>query len=344
MFEPVSAALYHAKEIGRRRGLVPPRNTPSPGGEAHVEATDVTVVMLTRNRADLLPLSLAHLEVQTFPSGRFEILVVDQGSTDGTAAILERYSGGAPVRTRYLAVESQGPVAARNRGLELATGRWVLFLDDDLLAGPNLVKAHVAAQNQRDGACAVVGRVDPHPQIAPATFIRRYELDPSRRLRQGQPLRFLDWRAWNLSLPRTELLEAGGFDEGFLLPGLEDLELAWRLESGGLSGVYDEEARAYVWRPTTVEAEHERAYAEGYSLHTVLEKTRSDIVRERYLPRLSARSALAAALFLPVEYRACGALAPDTRLFRFLFRRVLHGAFSRGYKDASSGREPQMLA
>jgi glycosyltransferase involved in cell wall biosynthesis len=320
-----------------------PANHACARGEADVEAIDLTVVMLTRDRADLLPLSLAHLEIQTFPAGRFEILVVDQGSTDQTAEILERYSGGAPVRTRYLATESQSPAAARNRGLELSTGRWVLFLDDDLLAGPNLVRAHVAAQGLREGACAVVGRVDPHPQIAPATFMRRYELDPSRRLRQGQPLRFLDWRAWNLSLPRMELLEAGGFDEEFMFQGLEDLELAWRLEGHGLPGVYAEEARAYVWRPAAIDAERQRAYAEGYSLHTVLEKTQSNIVRERYLSRLTARSALTATLLLPFEHRACSALAPDTRLFRFLHRRVVRGAFSRGYTDASSGRPPRPL-
>lgn len=92
----------------------------------------LSVVVPVYNRAHLLPRTIASLLAQTQPAE--EILVIDDGSTDGSAAAAEAF--GPPVRV--IRQHNQGPAAARNRGLDEARGDWVHFFDSDDLALPNL--------------------------------------------------------------------------------------------------------------------------------------------------------------------------------------------------------------
>ncbi|MBN2309046.1 MAG: glycosyltransferase [Candidatus Hydrogenedentes bacterium] len=303
-----------------------------------MEVPDVTVIIHTRNRADLLPVSLAHLEIQTFPAARFEILIVDEGSTDDTRGVLERYTAGAPIRTRCFHDETANTAAAWNRAIEHAAGRWLLFLDDDLLAGPHLIEAHVDAQELAGGTCAVVGHVRPHPQIDPKTFMRWHALDAPYELEVNRPACFLDWRAWNLSLPRQHVLDAGGFAEDPELAGLEDLELAARLEARGLRGLCSEDATAYVWRPAGIEDERRRYYAEGYALHALLERTRSEMARERYLVQRARWRGLLDRLIVPCSRGIYTMFGGHSSPFVLFPKSCLRAAFRKGYRDAVAGR------
>ncbi|MBX7255837.1 MAG: glycosyltransferase, partial [Candidatus Hydrogenedentes bacterium] len=302
-----------------------------------MEATSLSVVLVTRNRASLLTMALAHLEQQTFPAARFEIVLVDAGSTDGTPEVMQRYAAGAPVRIRTLRTEDTNTSRARNTAIKTATGRWVLFLDDDLLAGPGLVESHVAAQERAGGECAVIGKVDMHPQADTKVFLGERELGRRRNFLKDQPLRFLDWRLWNLSLPRNLLIEAGGFDEEFSVSGLDDIELANRLEQQGLRGYYCDDACAYLWMPLNLEEQRRRYYAEGHTLPRVMEKTQSDMVRNRYLGPLRWGLPGPAQVMLPVYRRACMLLASNTRPFGYMCRRILMHAMREGYRDALRG-------
>ena len=305
-----------------------------------MDSTDVSLVITVRNRAELLPLTLSHLELQSHPAARFELLTVDLASTDNTREILESYVAGAPVRSRCIHVESANRAAALNRVAREALGRWILFLDDHLLAGPGLVEAHVRAQERHGGNAAVVGTIEHHPQIAANTLTRDYSVFRGGGFLKGQPLRFIDWRIWNLSLPRAAVLESNGFDESFIHPGLEDVELAWRLESQGVRGYYSDDATAYLWCPVTANDERRRYYAEGYSLRMLLEKTREDVVRNRMLRPLQSRLNFPERILVSIYRRLCNSLASDTRCFRFVHRRILVHSFLRGYQDAVAGYPP----
>lgn len=307
-----------------------------------MESTSLSVVLVTRNRAALLTMALAHLEQQTFPSAGFEIVLVDAGSTDATPQVVERYAAGAPVRIRTVRVDTANASRVRNVAIQAATGRWVLFIDDDLLADPTLVENHVAAQERAGGECAAIGKVDLHPQADPRAFLREQELGRRRSFLKNQPLRFLDWRLWNLSLPRTMLVEAGGFDEAFAVAGLDDIELANRLEQRGLRGVYCDEACVYLWMPASLEEQRRRYYAEGYTLPLVLEKTQSEMVRNRYLGPLRWGIPGLEQTLLPLYRRACLLLATNTRPFSGMCRRILLHALREGYRDALRGLPPRL--
>lgn len=304
------------------------------------ERTDFTVVLYTRNQAGLLPMALAHLELQTFPAAWFETIVIDDGSTDGTIDMLERYAAGTPIRIRTLRTEGIGPAAARNRATGEALGQWVLFLDTDLLAGPELVEAHARAQEAHGGACAVAGRIDFHPQIERRQFTRQYNLASVRIFNPHQPLHFLDWRVHNLSLPRHEYLNAGGFLEKYPFAGLEDLELAGRLANGGLAGFYSDEACAYVWRGTNLRREAAQYYAEGYWLPYLMGTTETTALLARYRRYFGVFRTGCAVLAGPLVERVMPYLAGNTRVFNLLSRSVLCRHFRKGYSDARHGRAP----
>lgn len=167
----------------------------------------LTVVLPVYNREFILPQTLASLLNQTSPAD--EILIIDDGSTDGTATIAESY----PSPVRLIRQENQGPAAARNRGLQEARGEWVHFFDSDDLALPNLHAEQLAAL-QLSGADIAYSpllacKISPH-SIIPTNQIQQYYGLP-----KGNLVRALltNWSVLPIcSLIRTSLArQVGGF-------------------------------------------------------------------------------------------------------------------------------------
>ena len=105
----------------------------------------VSVVIPTYNRAYCLPATIGSLQAQTYP--HWEALVVDDGSSDGTAELMRALSAADP-RVRYLPQKNAGVSAARNAGLRLADGQWTAFLDSDDAWEPWKLAAQVACFDQ----------------------------------------------------------------------------------------------------------------------------------------------------------------------------------------------------
>src|SRR5690242_8788112 len=104
---------------------------------------DVSVVIPTRDRAETLERTLDVLAAQKAPPGGFELVVVDNGSTDATADVLRRAQERLPVPLAALHEPRPGPAAARNAGVRRAAGNVILFLGDDMApAGADLVARH----------------------------------------------------------------------------------------------------------------------------------------------------------------------------------------------------------
>ncbi|MGN6274822.1 MAG: glycosyltransferase [Solirubrobacterales bacterium] len=194
---------------------------------------ELSVVVATHNRRELLLRCLRSLAAQEeveSGSESFEVLVADDGSSDGTRAAVEGLQGPFPLR--YLRLEKTGQGAAQNAAVEAAAGKTVLFLDDDVIAGPRLVAEHLAAHRAHPRLLGV-GHLEQRPkrgrdwyaQMFAKTWNRHYDELGERRL---------DWTACfgaNLSVPRAAFQEAGGFATD--LPVGEDMELAYRLERAG---------------------------------------------------------------------------------------------------------------
>jgi GT2 family glycosyltransferase/peptidoglycan/xylan/chitin deacetylase (PgdA/CDA1 family) len=203
------------------------------------------VVIATYNRGELLARTLPTVLGQDFPSDDFEVIVVVDGSTDGTAEHLRALR--SPCLLRVIEQSNRGQAAALNVGLGAARGHLALFLDDDTVCDSRLIREHLAAH--RNGFPAVVlgpVRVAPEsPQTLATDWLRTWSEDDSFQLTPRMEPRWpcVSVGRPNTSAPRSALLACGGFDEA-LTGARDDLDLGFRLWKSGLRFRYQRTAMA----------------------------------------------------------------------------------------------------
>ena len=223
----------------------------------------VSVVIPTYNRLPILRQCLTALEQQIdLPEGDvFEVVLVDDGSTDDTVAWLRQHAADYP-HVRLLQQDHGGPALGRNLGVDQARGELIVFIDSDLVVTETFLATHARAlqqcwQRRGDRLCFTYGAV-----INTANF----EAPCSER----HKLRDLSWAYFatgNVAIDRQVLERSGLFDTGFRLYGWEDLELGERLRRMGVELVKCPDAVGYHWHPALsldqiprlVEVEGERA-------------------------------------------------------------------------------------
>jgi GT2 family glycosyltransferase/peptidoglycan/xylan/chitin deacetylase (PgdA/CDA1 family) len=178
----------------------------------------------------------------------FEVIVVVDGSRDGTAAALKQI--GPPFRLTVLEQQNRGAAVARNSGAALARGEILLFLDDDMEASPGLLEEHERCH--RNGADVVLGHIPLHPG-SPANFLssdvghwaeQRNRLLSAPRAKPG----LHDLLTGQLSISKNAFLAVGGFDTRFTVQGSfgnEDVDFGYRLLSAGYSVVFCPSAISY---------------------------------------------------------------------------------------------------
>ncbi|MDE2573504.1 MAG: glycosyltransferase family 2 protein [bacterium] len=198
-----------------------------------------SIVIATKDRAHFLDGALSSL-AQQVTAQSFEIIVVDNGSSDHTPAVIQRWAESLPLR----AVREERPNRglARNRGIGVASGEIVAFCDDDVFLPQGWLAAHALAHDESDrvphaisGPIINVPSYDDRPAPKPANFSRAF------------------FCTCNVSVPREQLQEVGGFDEAFDLYGWEDTELGARLRDAGVQRRFAWDA--YLWhiKPPTGE-------------------------------------------------------------------------------------------
>jgi glycosyltransferase involved in cell wall biosynthesis len=185
----------------------------------------VTVVVPTRDRAARLAAALEALRAQTVEPERFEVVVVDDGSTDATSEVLDGMPGGGEPTIRAIRLSGSGPAAARNAGWRAARASIVAFTDDDCEPTPTWLEAILRAAVARPGAI-VQGATAPIPR---ESELLRRPFARTRRIDGPSP-----WFATcNIAYPRQLLERLDGFDELFPEALGEDTDLGWRaLEAG----------------------------------------------------------------------------------------------------------------
>ena len=227
---------------------------------------EVSVVIPTFNRLEVLAEVLQGLEFQ-HEAPPFEVIVVDDGSTDGTSHWLRNRTFRLPLRV--LTQENRGPAAARNTGVIVAQGKWVAFLGDDTVPSSGWLAAHRAAHRRHgDGPqVAVIGYTGWHRRMRLNPFLRyinEHGLQFGYALIQDpEDVPFNFFYTSNLSLHR-DLLLAEPFDLRFPYPAWEDIEVAYRLKKRGLRLVYEKAATVAHDHPTDLARFAARQEKAGY--------------------------------------------------------------------------------
>lgn len=206
---------------------------------------DISIVVPTFNRREMVFRTLSTLFAQNYPVDQFEIIVVIDGSSDGTAERLKDLK--PPCQLRVIEQQNRGPAGARNSGYRAATSGLVLFLDDDMLCDPGLIAAHIAAHRQAVetvGHGAVFLSADSPPGLAAECFNREIGAFHLEHLKEPKA----HWNEnacvfSNTSVSKQLLCNAGGFDESFRVR--EDLDLGIRLIALGAIPQYVSDAIAY---------------------------------------------------------------------------------------------------
>ena len=196
--------------------------TSSAGDNPGEEFTcEVSVIVPTFNRCDSLRRLLESLSQQTLSPARFQVIVVSDGSTDGTVKMVREVKRRFP-NLDVLDLANRGPAAARNSGAKAATGRYLAFTDDDCVAGQDWLEQLLLAF-QRTGAVAVQGKTTTdRSACTPLT----HQMEVTRPWLSAMP-------SCNAAYLKSVFDRVGGFDESFRSAHNEDADLAWRVEEYG---------------------------------------------------------------------------------------------------------------
>ncbi|MDR7434014.1 MAG: glycosyltransferase [Armatimonadota bacterium] len=200
--------------------------------------TELSVIVPAYNRARIIRHCLKALCHQTLEKDRYEVVVVDDASTDETPVVVGAFASSGPCKIRYLRRgERGGPGAARNTGILQAQGWLVVFVDSDVIVTPGFLEEHLRLHEEN----GIVGR---GPVILVPTLDGQF---PRRARLIDLSTNFLDTA--NASVRKDHLLQAGLFDEGFSFYGWEDLDLGMRLHRLGLRKRTSRRAIAYHLQP-----------------------------------------------------------------------------------------------
>ena len=236
-----------------------------------------SIIVPTYNAEGTIETCLSAFKNQSIPKEDYEVIVVDDGSTDGTADIVKRY----PVK--YIRQENKGPAAARNNGANHAVGDIILFSDSDCVPDANWVNemvkpfedAKVTAVKgaYRNKQKSIVAR------FAQIEFEERFEM-----LKKSESIDMVD--TYSAGFRKDIFLKMGGFDTSFPVANNEDTELSYRMSRLGLKMVFNPDAIVYhLNHPDSVKRYARLKFWRGYWRMVVYKRFPDKILKDTYTPQ-----------------------------------------------------------
>ena len=223
-----------------------------------------SIIIPTHNRLDMLQRVVDGLQTQIEAPG-FEIIIINDGSTDETDRVMSARQG-----ITFRSQPNSGPGKARNHGVSIANGRFVVFLGDDTVPEPRFLVEHarVHRESNDDALTACLGYTGwPEGERITAfmDYINDYGLQFGYKLiHDGEVVPFNFFYTSNISIDRR-LMTDHPFDTTFPSAAWEDIELAYRLDRMGLKIRYNAKAVTRHHHPMNVDSFARRQYTVGKS-------------------------------------------------------------------------------
>jgi glycosyltransferase involved in cell wall biosynthesis len=251
---------------------------PDSAGGVPIEARSASIIIPTFNGASRIGNCLDSLVKQTTGRNNIEILVVDDGSTDNTASLVRSYSS-----VRLIAQANAGPASARNRGALEATGKILLFTDDDCVPMPDWLEAMLEPFQDPD-VVGAKGIYRTHQQSLAARFVQ-VEYEDKYRMMAGLPsIDFID--TYSAGFRRDRFVEMAGYDTSFPVACAEDVELSYRMSARGWKMKFVPAAIVYHTHPDTFLRYLKKKYKFAFWRVLAVRKNPSKGVRDSHTPQV----------------------------------------------------------
>lgn len=233
-----------------------------------LKKVSLSVIICTYNRSDYLRKVLESLKSQTLTQDKFEIVIIDDGSSDGTRDVAGEFSASLPIR--YFYQRNAGLASAKNHGIYASLGGLLFFLDDDDIATPNLLEEHLKAHQEYPAENYAVLHYTAWAPSLTVTPLMHFITEVGCFLfsypyiKHGDILDYTNFWGGRTSCKRSFLIRHGVFNPVFRF-GCEDIELGYRLSVHGLKVVYNSRAVALMIRPVGLDDFCKRLIKQGRS-------------------------------------------------------------------------------
>jgi glycosyltransferase involved in cell wall biosynthesis len=245
--------------------------------EYPIESPSVSIIIPTFNGANRIGNCLDALRDQV-TRWNGEILVVDDGSTDGTGDVVRRYPS-----THLITQKNAGPAAARNRGASEARGTIILFTDDDCVPMPNWMEAMLKPFDDPEVVGAKGVYRTKQKELA-ARFVQLEYEDRYRMMAKFRDIDFVD--TYSAAFRRERFLEMEGYDTSFPVACAEDIELSYRMSAHGWKMKFVPNAMVYHTHPNSFWRYLKKKYKFAFWRVLAVKKNPNKGIRDSHTPQL----------------------------------------------------------
>ncbi len=247
-----------------------------PGIVHQITSMEFSIIVPAYNAEKTIDFCLHALFSQSVSRDKYEVILVDDGSTDATASIVSSY----PVV--YHLQENKGPAAARNQGAFLAEGDIILFTDADCVPDHHWIEQMAAPFMKEDQVSGVKGAYRTRQTLLTARFAQAEFEDRFDLLQKSRFIDMVD--TYSAAFKKEIFLEVGGFDPSFPVANNEDTELSYRLVSMGHRLVFNPLAVVYHTHPDTLKKYLRIKFWRGYWRMVVYARYPGKAIKDTYTP------------------------------------------------------------
>jgi len=297
---------------------------------------NLSIIIPVYNQEKIITKTLDSLINQSLPQNEYEIIIIDDGSTDKTLETSKSFKKKIKIKTSILkTINKHGKGVARNLGIKKAHNEIIVLLDGDIIASKNLLAEHLEwHQKFSKENFTMVGHIAWAPQLKMTPFMYWLEHGGGQldfdSLKHNQEIDYKHFYTGNASFKRSFLLKNVLFDEDFGREMYEDLELAYRLQKKGLKVFYNKNAKAYHYHQTGIEKYSQRMIGVGRAARILFEKHPE--LKDKVAPSKFTFRTILNQIFLPI-YFLIGKIFKTIRWMGYYYNAKFFKIYMKGYRE-----------